>query len=51
MESLIIIGTGGFAIELFGLLYGMQSKVKGFIGPEPQRNLPGKQGVTMPIPV
>ena len=42
MENLIIIGTGGFAIELFGLLYGMQSKVQGFIGPEPQQNLPGK---------
>ncbi len=42
MESVIILGTGGFAIELFGLLSSANIEVTGFIGPEPIRNLPAK---------
>jgi sugar O-acyltransferase (sialic acid O-acetyltransferase NeuD family) len=37
MESVIIIGTGGFAIELAGLLSGAEISVQGFIGPKPSR--------------
>jgi sugar O-acyltransferase (sialic acid O-acetyltransferase NeuD family) len=38
----IIIGTGGFAIELAGLLSDIEVELQGFIGPEPLRKLPGQ---------
>jgi sugar O-acyltransferase (sialic acid O-acetyltransferase NeuD family) len=42
MESMIIIGTGGFAIELAGLLKSIDIEVTGFIGPKPTIKLPAK---------
>jgi len=41
MDSIVIIGTGGFALELSGLLDSVGINVQGFIGPEPCRKLPG----------
>jgi sugar O-acyltransferase (sialic acid O-acetyltransferase NeuD family) len=38
----IIIGTGGFSIELAGLIKGAGLDVMGFIGPNPSRTLPGE---------
>ena len=40
MDSIVIIGTGGFALELSGLLSSVGINVQGFIGPEPSRKLP-----------
>jgi sugar O-acyltransferase (sialic acid O-acetyltransferase NeuD family) len=40
MDSIVIIGTGGFALELSGLLSDVGIKIKGFIGPKPTRKLP-----------
>jgi sugar O-acyltransferase (sialic acid O-acetyltransferase NeuD family) len=42
MESMIIIGTGGFAKELAGLLISVGTSLEGFIGPKPTRELPEK---------
>jgi len=42
LGGVIIIGTGGFAIELAGLLLDLNIKVHGFIGPKPLRKLPEK---------
>jgi len=42
MEGIIIIGTGGFAIELAGLLKHTGRKVAGLIGPKPTRRIPEK---------
>jgi len=42
MEGMIIIGTGGFAIELAGLLKSVGIIVTGFIGPKPIGKLPEK---------
>ena len=42
MEGMIIIGTGGFAVELAGLIRGKDQKVAGFIGPKPIRSMPEK---------
>lgn len=37
----VIVGTGGFAVELAGLLRDAQWDVRGFVGPQPDRDLPG----------
>jgi len=42
MESIIIIGTGGFAIELAGLLKSAGIEIIGFIGPKSIKKLPEK---------
>ena len=41
MESMIIIGTGGFAIELAGLLKSIGIELTGFVGPKSTKRLPG----------
>jgi len=40
-KPLVLLGTGGYAIELSGLLIDDGWLVKGFIGPKPVRELPG----------
>ena len=40
MDSIVIIGTGGFALELAGLLSSVGINLQGFIGPKPSRKLP-----------
>jgi sugar O-acyltransferase (sialic acid O-acetyltransferase NeuD family) len=40
MDSIVIIGTGGFALELSALLSKEGINIQGFIGPEPCRKLP-----------
>ena len=40
MTACIIVGTGGFALELFDLLSDCGNVVTGFIGPRSERNLP-----------
>ena len=39
---MIIIGTGGFALELAGLLQSSKIELTGFIGPQPIKKLPVK---------
>jgi len=41
-KKAVVIGTGGFAIELSGLLVDEGWGIEGFIGPEPVRKLPSK---------
>ena len=42
MANMIIIGTGGFAIELAGLLSGLDIGLTGFIGPKRTNKLPAE---------
>ena len=42
MGNMIVIGTGGFAKELAGLLSSVGMELEGFIGPKPTKELPGK---------
>ncbi len=42
MANMIIIGTGGFAIELAGLLSSVDIGLTGFIGPKPTNKLPAE---------
>lgn len=41
-RTAVILGTGGFAIELHGLLVDAEFEVHGFIGPEPGAALPAR---------